>query len=418
MSTQSLTVVYTMQNVGVDMSSDVGQAILIKHTVHGLEKAGHRVNLFALDGRTVYRMANLADFRQVSPVSVGISGKRPFLLGESVIRRLQTALHLPYLALFDSFRFYEAALRFLPAFDICHEYAGLFSVGTAYACKRLKKPYVLTVDADLLLERATVGRPLRGAQAAMARWAARTSYRLADKIICVSQPAQQNLVENWGVDGRKIVVIPNGVDVTLFTQTADPRHVRAELGLPADAPVIMFVGGFQLWHGLDRLLDSFAQVLAVVPQAQLVLVGDGPARPMVEQQAKNLHLTPNLHITGMIPHHRVPHLLSIADVVTVPYPRLPKEMWFSPLKLYEYMAAGKAIVASAEGQIREVIENGRNGLLVPSGDTQQFAQAILQLLQNPALRQTLGQNAHQQAATHHTWKNHIDRLVETYLSIL
>lgn len=411
-------IAYVMQNVGVDMASQVGQAILIRHTIEGLEKAGHQVSLFSLQGRTVHRVDDLTHLENVQLTPLGMSGKRPFLLTESAVRRFQGALRLPYLALFDSYRFYEANLRFLPAFQVCHEYAGLLSVGAAYACKRLRKPYVLTVDADLLLERAAVGQPLRGVQAAMAKWAARTAYRLADKIVCVSQPAKQNLVQNWGVDGRKIVVIPNGVDVEQFSKTADSAAIRAQLAIHPDAPVIMFVGGFQFWHGLDRLLESFAQVLKDTPLAQLVLVGDGPARASVEQQAQQLGIVNNLHITGMVAHTRVPELLTIADVVTIPYPRLPKEMWFSPLKLYEYMAAGKTIVASAEGQIQEVIENGRNGLLVPPGDVTSLTQAIIHLLHNPAERNRLGRNARQQAVERHSWDGHIQQLVETYLSVL
>lgn len=414
----SLHIAYVMQNVGVDMASQVGQAILIRHTIEGLEKAGHQVSLFSLQGRTVHRVDDLTHLENVHLAPLGMSGKRPFLLTESAVRRLQGMLHLPYLALFDSYRFYEANLRLLPAFQVCHEYAGLLSVGAAYACKRLRKPYVLTVDADLLLERAAVGQPLRGVQATMAKWAARTSYRLADKIVCVSQPAKQNLVQNWGVDGRKIVIIPNGVNVEQFSKTADSAAIRAQLAIHPDAPVIMFVGGFQFWHGLDRLLESFAQVLKDTPLAQLVLVGDGPARASVEQQAQQLGIVNNLHITGMVAHTRVPELLTIADVVTIPYPRLPKEMWFSPLKLYEYMAAGKTIVASAEGQIQEVIENGRNGLLVPPGDVDSLAQAIIHLLHNPAERAQLGRNARQQAVERHSWDGHIQQLVETYLSVL
>jgi glycosyltransferase involved in cell wall biosynthesis len=198
----------------------------------------------------------------------------------------------------------------------------------------------------------------------------------------------------------------------------DGAAARAELNLPGDAPVVMFVGGFQPWHGLEHLLDAFAQVQAARPDARLVLVGDGPAREAVTRQARALRLNGCLHITGSVPHARVPQLLAAADVVAAPYPRLPREMWFSPLKLYEYMAAGKAIVATDDGQIRQAIQDGENGLLVPPGDVSSLAAAITQLVQDPARRAQLGQTARCHAVERHSWERHIDRLIEVYRTVL
>jgi glycosyltransferase involved in cell wall biosynthesis len=93
-------------------------------------------------------------------------------------------------------------------------------------------------------------------------------------------------------------------------------------------------------------------------------------------------------------------------------------LWFSPLKLYEYMAAGKAIVASRAGQIAEVIQDGHNGLLVESGDVAALAQALLKLLKDPVKRERLGQNAREQAIRHHSWERYIKRLEDIYRSVV
>jgi glycosyltransferase involved in cell wall biosynthesis len=114
----------------------------------------------------------------------------------------------------------------------------------------------------------------------------------------------------------------------------------------------------------------------------------------------------------------VPEILAIADVVTIPYPQLPEELWFSPLKLYEYMAAGKAIVASSAGQITEVIQDGYNGILVEPGNVDELAQAIINLFKDPTRRERLGQNARQQAVTQHSWEQYINRLEKIYESVL
>lgn len=360
---------------------------------------------------------NLADLSQQRRAALGWSGKRPYQLVEGGLRRVQGLLKLPYLAGFDSRRFYEACVRALPSYQICHEYAGLLSVGAAYASRKTNTPYVLTVDADLLLEADVMGNPITGLRRKVAQWAANKSYQLADQIITVSDPTKENLVQNWGVPAEKIKVIPNGVNVEHFQQPVDTKQIRAELGL-AEKPILMFVGGFQRWHGLDKLLEALALISKILPEVRLLLVGDGPARPFVEENIYRLNLEKYVTITGFLPHARIPQLLAIADVVTVPYPKLPQEMWFSPLKLYEYMAAGKAIVASSAGQIKNVIRHDENGLLVTPGDVADLAQACLHLLQNEADRQRLGANAQREAETEHAWARQIERLEQVYETAL
>ncbi|VAW31165.1 hypothetical protein MNBD_CHLOROFLEXI01-4663 [hydrothermal vent metagenome] len=178
--------------------------------------------------------------------------------------------------------------------------------------------------------------------------------------------------------------------------------------------MIMFVGGFQKWHGLDKLLEAVAVLVNILPEVRLLLVGDGPARPFVEENIRRLNLEKQVSITGFQPHTRIPQLLAIADVVTVPYPKLPQEMWFSPLKLYEYMAAGKAIVASAAGQIKHVIRHNENGLLVAPGDVTELAEACLHLIQNKDAQIRLGENARREAETEHAWSRQIERLEQVY----
>jgi starch synthase len=131
-----------------------------------------------------------------------------------------------------------------------------------------------------------------------------------------------------------------------------------------------------------------------------------------------LKLEKKVHITGYVAHEAMPTWLAAADVAVAPYPALPQELWFSPLKLYEYMAAGKAIVASAAGQIAEVIEDGHNGRLVRPGNVAELAQAIGELLDDPAGRQELGRAARQQAASQHSWQMYRQRLESLYTAAL
>ena len=409
----SLRIAYTMQNVGFDIASSAGQAILLKSLIAGLRDSGHLVDLVALHGRSVRVQSDLNTPGAGAPVSLPVTGRRPFRLLESVIRRGQQALSVPYLALFDSLRFYEACRQTLPAYDVCHEYAGNMSLGTAWACRRLNLPYVLTVDADLLLEAAVVDKQANRWQERYARWAARLTYRLADRIVTVSEQTKTRLASVWQVDPNKVHVIPNGVDIERFRPDTNAGPVRQRLGL-ADAPVVMFVGGFYPWHGVDVLVDSFARVAQSLPEARLLLVGDGPVRGRIEAQVARLGLAQQVVFTGMIDHATVPDMLAAADVVTLPYPELPEELWFSPLKLYEYMAAGKAILASDAGQISQVIDHNATGILLKPGSVEALSQGICRLLQDETLRRQLGQNARRQAVARHAWHSQIEKLTAVY----
>jgi glycosyltransferase involved in cell wall biosynthesis len=180
----------------------------------------------------------------------------------------------------------------------------------------------------------------------------------------------------------------------------------------------MFVGSFQPWHGIDLLVEIFAQVLQDCPSAKLLLVGDGPARPTVEQKILDLDITNAVIITGLIPHVQIPQMLAIADVVTLPYPSLRKDLWFSPLKLFEYMAAGKAIVASNAGQIAEIIQHGHSGLLIESGNVESFARAVFAILQDPSEGKRLGKNAQEQAVQQFSWEKYVSELEAIYFSVL
>ena len=405
-----------MQNTGIDLRSDVGDPVLIKNMLRGLQKAGNQVSVLLLEGRSVKLIEDLSQLNLYRQTPLGITGIKPFLWFESGTRRLQSKLKIPYFAFFDSLRFFDTCCKALTAFDICHEYQGLFSSGAALACARLHIPYVITAGADIILERDISKQPLRGFHRNVAALEAKLTYRLARKVICVSEPAREHFVNNWGVLSDKITVIPNGVDLELFGEHRSGKLIRAKFGL-LDEPVIVFVGGFQPWHGLDFLVDCFSLVLTEVPRARLILVGDGPVHQDIEHKIEALGLRNAVILSGTVPQSEVPDYLATADIAVLPYPPLPRELWFSPLKLYEYMSSGKAIVATRSGQIAEVIEDRHSGVLVEPGDVRSFTQALVRLLENPYERERLGRNARRQAVECHSWERQTQRLESVYQEV-
>jgi glycosyltransferase involved in cell wall biosynthesis len=419
-----MNIAHSYQETGIRFHEPHAAQIHIYHTMHGLQRAGHKVALLALQGRRVLCTEDLQVFRTDELTAshygqTGWSGTTLFKSFESGIRRLQTISHFPYLALFDSYRMAEAGYLNLKGYHLIHERFNLLSLGGALASKKLGIPFVLEVNADLLEQRRFKGMPERGLRRLFAIWATRTCFNAAAKVICISEGLKNHLRSRWEIDERKIAVLPCAADVDTFGAKYDTEAVRRGLGL-ATEPVLMWVGGFYPWHDLSMLLESFALILKRRPDARLVLVGDGQTRSSIVDSVTKNGLSQAVIMTGAIAHSQVPQMLAIADVAIVPSPPITASLGGTgtPLKLFEFMAAGKAIVATGLNEAAEVIQHGHNGLLVEAGDVNGFAESTLKLIDDPEERSRLGQNAREQAVKQYSWEHYTRRLEEIYLSVV
>ena len=420
---EPLKVAYVFQSSGMRLSDDRALQVHMYHIAKGLQQAGHHVTwVVNIPARKVLCTTNIEKARhdkwdEHDLADLGWVNSRLFLLMESAVRKVQSTLHSPYLALFDSLRMYKACCRNLGSYDLIHERYNLMSIGGALASRRMGIPLVLEVNADMLAEYAYLGERVRGLRKIYARWATMFSFRSARRIICVSGDLKTHLVTKWQVPATKISVLPNAADVQTFGKASNAQVHISNLGL-IDEPIVMFVGGFYRWHALNLLVESFFRVLQQAPEAKLILVGDGQTRPSIEEKITEFGIADAITITGLVPHEQIPAMLSIADVAVAPFE--PFALWKggSALKVFEYMAAGKAIVATRTGQVAEVLTDGYNGLLVEPGDLHGFANAIVKLLKDPIERARLGQNARQQAVERHSWQHYIKRLEEIYADVL
>jgi len=419
-----LKIAHLYQESGIRFYEPNAAQLHIYHTIRGLQQAGHEVALLALQGRQVLFTRDLQAFKSDKlPAShygqMGLSGSALFKRFESGARRIQSGLHFPYLALFDSYRMAEAGSINLKGFDLIHERFNLLALGGAWASKRRGIPFVLEVNADLLEQRKFKGIPERGLRRFFAVWATRMCYNAAAKIICISEGLKDHLSRKWNIADSKLTVLPCAADVDAFGLNHNPELVRRGLGLTTE-PVVIWVGGFYPWHDLDLLLRIFTLVLQRHPNSKLVLVGDGPNRQSIAQNIQKDGLRQSVIMTGAIAHADVPEMLSIADIAVVPSSPIPASHGGTgtPLKLFEYMAAGKTVVATALDQAAEVIQDGHNGLLVRAGDVNSFAEAIVTLLNDPVERGRLSHNARQQAIERYSWEEYTRRLEEIYLNVL
>lgn len=297
-------------------------------------------------------------------------------------------------------------------------------------------PLVMEVNAILSREAARF-RNLR--MAGLAERIERFVLDRADAIVVVSDALRVALVE-MGIAGEKVHVVPNGVDLDLFSAertkgkgsksgasasggaTRRGQHpigdLRERLGL-SDRVVVLFVGSLKPWHGVDVLLEALA-LLGDTRDAQgrlahALIVGVGPEEQNLRKQVAELGIAHRVTFVGGIAHEHVPAHVACSDIAVAPY-RCMDGFYFSPVKLFEYMAAGRCVIATGLGQIAEVIADGKNGLLCPGDDADALAKRLGQVIADADLRERLGRAARSDVALKHTWTHtarQVARVVES-----
>ena len=262
-------------------------------------------------------------------------------------------------------------------------------------------PGLLEVNAPLVEEQAAhrtlVDRA--GAVSISAR-----TFQAATHLIAVSKEIAGYLRQVTG-SAERIHVVPNGVDPERFH-----RGVRPTLPAAPGIFTVGFVGSLRPWHGLSVLTESFAQLYQADRATRLIVVGDGPEKSRLASSLAAHGVREAVQFVGQVAPHEVPGLLASLDAAIAPYPRLPY-FYFSPLKVYEYMAAGCAVVASGVGQLEELIESEVNGILCPPGDAKAHVDALERLRCDPVLRDRLGRAARATIEREHSWSAVVRRLL-------
>lgn len=286
----------------------------------------------------------------------------------------------------------EVAARLQP--DLVYERLSLFGTAGLRVAASSGARHVVEINALLTREEASWRglHDIELAQAAEVMVLAGADLRVAVSGEVAAQ------VRPYAGDGP-LIVVPNGVDVDLFRDRPERARARAELGLPLFARLACFTGSLRPWHGLDTAIEAIATLPGDV---HLVVAGDGPIQPELDRRAHDLGLDGRVHWLGQVAHCRIPLVLAACDVALAPYPAM-SGFAFSPLKLYEYLAAGIPVVASSIGQIPQALDGGRWGCLAAPGDSRALAAGVRGVLQHPAAAQARAALAREYALAEHGW---------------
>jgi glycosyltransferase involved in cell wall biosynthesis len=268
-------------------------------------------------------------------------------------------------------------------------------------------PVVRLLKKPILVKIAGSGEVPRMSKSRIGRQELRWLNRWAKKVLILNEGMRPEAVQG-GIPAEKLQLMPNPVDTEEFAPADSEmqRQLRQRFGIPLDAPVVMYSGRLAPEKSLPTLLDAFSLILKVVPDAFLVLVGDGSERASLVQQAQQLGLTEgNIRFTGRVDPHEVSQWLKIATVFALVS---PSEGF--PCALEEAMSTGLASVVTDIPGNRQLVEDGRQALMTPVGDMKRIAECLVLLLKNAQFREQMAN-----AARQHILENYsTEHVVELY----
>jgi starch synthase len=269
--------------------------------------------------------------------------------------------------------------------EAVYERIALFSSAGTTAARALGVPHLVELNSPLPEEAARFRKLERPEDAERVE---RETLAGADLVLAVSSP----LVEYAASRGaRRIELAPNAVDLDRFADLAERP--------PGGDVVAVFSGALRPWHGIETIAEAWRLLSDDAPR--LRVVGDGPGRAAMEQAGAQ--------ITGAVPHDEVPALLASADIGLAPY-SADAPNYFSPLKLFEYLAAGLAVVGADIPGIRDVV-GAHGAVLIPPGDAGRLAEAVARLTADADERARLARTA-RTLAEEHTWDRRAQRILD------
>lgn len=251
-------------------------------------------------------------------------------------------------------------------------------------------------------------RAAAGAGGRLQRWL----LARVGSLLPITTPLRDALLQAGG-DPAAMCVVHDGVQAARFAYLPEKESARAEIGWPAAAFIVLYMGRLHTL-GMDKGLDTLVAAAAQVSAAHLALVG-GPDEMAAALRADWLARGQDgarFLYAGQVPPGDVPRYLAAADVCVMPFPHTMHYAYYmSPMKLFEYMAAGRALVASDLPSIAEVVQHESTALLVPPGDAGALAAALLRLRDDAPLRERLGTAARAHVLAHYTWGQRAARIL-------
>lgn len=292
--------------------------------------------------------------------------------------------------------------------DFIYERYSLYNFSGILTAKKWKIPLILEVNSPIAYEKKKYGRlnfPILANR--LEKWI----FTNASKTIVVSNVLKKYLI-NINVPAEKLEIIPNGINPLDFKEedVSTKDTIRKRYGIE-DKIIIGFVGWIREWHKLDMLLEILENMDVREKKLHLLIVGEGPGLDSLKKYIAVHSLSRMVTFSGPIPHNEVKKYISTFDIALI----VDCTFYCSPMKLFEYMAMGKAIIAPRMENIEEVLTEGKNCILFKPEDKDDLKKSILTLASDPQLREKIGIEAkHTIYEKEYFWKNNAKKVIRIY----
>lgn len=328
------------------------------------------------------------------------------LNGYSVIRCFNPPSMKLKLDLCKIIRHLKTLKTLTSSFDVIHATSDYVPYSFACSLIKFKKPLVITLHGTYSI-----------AESNFERFLLRRTFKAATLLVAVSNYTRHEVIRNMGVTSRKVVVVPNGVDVNTFNPSIDGLLTRRMLGLNL-RPLVLTVARLVPRKGLDFSLKAFQLVLKEIRDAAYVIVGDGPMLSSLKRLAKELKISNSVFFVGKVDKRLLPHYYAAADVFLLTPKRIGRAFEGFGLVILEAAACGKPSVGLFSGGLSDAIANGTTGFLIRRENVEEVATAVIKLLSDKQLRSAMGYEAFKRVINGFTWDLVAKRMEEHYWNAL
>ncbi len=371
-----------------DLSRHKGSVVHVKEVVEGLRRLGHHVDLIGCSSNRFDRADHFYNLNNIPP----------FILRSLRLKRQPHIASLLFL--------FGCLIKILPQYDMIYarEFHAVIIAQLARLFFRKKLVFEMNgiASEEWRLKRDSF---LNHIFVSLVRIAERMATRYSERIIVVAPKIKLYIIQKFNCPSDKIKVIANGVNTKQFYPIHDLPVLlewKKRFGIKSDDTVIAYVGNLAPWQGIDDLLEIFFRLRSKNKNLKFLIVGEGVLKPLLLKKVRRSKYDGDIVFTDMVDHEEIPFVINLADICVAPL----RVMTGSPIKVFEYMACGKPVIASRiEGL--EFIEAEGAGRLVTPEDRMGLEEALAELIEEPGKRAEMGRRGMQIARERFSWESRV-----------
>lgn len=335
-----------------------------------------------------------------------LAPKIPIFLWKN--KRINNVLILALYQIPFFFNIFWNIIKYKP--DIIHSSSPLVLISGILA-KTFKIPHVIEAHG-ILYEDANMTNKSK-IMISLLKKIEKISYKNSDRIIANANGTKEFIEKEFDIGTNKVVFVPNGANIDLFKPI---KIDKVNLGLSNKFIYLCYIGNLEIWQGISNIIKCADIVLEKFTSVRFLIIGDGPIKENLINETINHKISDKFIFTGSIPYEDVPKYINASEICLAPFVKWKNDK-MSPLKIFEYMACGKPVITSDIKGSGDIIRKSKSGIVVNPENRQEFADSIINLLNDDKQRRVFGENGRNYVINHYSWLKIAVKMMEIYKNI-